>query len=66
MAHYSIYVSFYVPLAPDQLDWAIDELYRDPKTDDYELNDPGIGVETKLSTVSRWQPKATPESLSHG
>ena len=50
MADYSIYVSFLVPLAANQLDWAIEELYRDPKDDDYELdNDPGVICEKRYA-----------------
>jgi hypothetical protein len=40
MANYYNYVSFTVPLAPEQQDWAIKELTRDP-TDDDEMH-PGV------------------------
>ena len=50
MADYWVYVSFSVPLAADQLDWAIDELYRDPEDDDDEMdNDPGVICEKRYA-----------------
>jgi hypothetical protein len=52
MADYTIRVSFNIRLAYEQLDWAIDELSRHPKDDDYEHdNIPGVVCEKRYAPI---------------